>query len=192
MDIGSDNTPTVAWRTKGSTSTTGPAAYLLRLGALHQRHYRYKARFFHIAGKTNAMADDASRLWHLSDADFLAYFNFTYPQNEPWQLLPLRSEMRSALLTSLWRKRATLPEISSAPCSATATSSDGRTGAPSTTSTPSLTASKTPYPIFKPSPSSTETAESPPAGSGSDLDQLKMSYVSWGRRSSNWAPRTVV
>ena len=38
----SDNTPAVAWKTKGSTSTTGPAAYLLQMAALHKRHYWYQ------------------------------------------------------------------------------------------------------------------------------------------------------
>jgi hypothetical protein len=36
-----DNTATVCWQRKGSATTTGPAAYLLRLQALHQRHYGY-------------------------------------------------------------------------------------------------------------------------------------------------------
>jgi hypothetical protein len=36
-----DNMATVWWRTKGSTTTTGPEAYLLRLQAIHQRHHRY-------------------------------------------------------------------------------------------------------------------------------------------------------
>lgn len=33
----SDNDPTVCWQRKGSTTTAGPAAYLLRLQALHSR-----------------------------------------------------------------------------------------------------------------------------------------------------------
>ena len=36
-----DTTATVYWNRKGSTSTAGPAAYLLRIQALHTRHYRY-------------------------------------------------------------------------------------------------------------------------------------------------------
>jgi hypothetical protein len=34
-----DNTATVFWERKGSATTVGPAAYFLRLQALHQRHY---------------------------------------------------------------------------------------------------------------------------------------------------------
>ena len=62
-----DNTPTLYWHRKGSTTTTGPAAYLLRLAALHQRHHRYLAQHDYIPGPSNVMADDCSRLWHLTD-----------------------------------------------------------------------------------------------------------------------------
>ena len=56
-----DNIPTRSWQRKGSTTTLGPAAYLLRLHALHQRHYRYLGLSDYIAGTANVMADDASR-----------------------------------------------------------------------------------------------------------------------------------
>jgi hypothetical protein len=54
-----DNTPTVFWQRRGSVTTTGPAAYLLRL---HARHLRYISTHDYIPGPINAMADDASRL----------------------------------------------------------------------------------------------------------------------------------
>ena len=76
----SDNTPSVAWRTKGSTTTTGPVAYLLQVSSLHQRHFRYKPELHHIPGIANTMADDCSRLWHLNDSQLVAYFNVKYPQ----------------------------------------------------------------------------------------------------------------
>jgi hypothetical protein len=40
----SDNTPAVAWMKRGSISGDGPAAYLLRLAALHRRHYSIHRR----------------------------------------------------------------------------------------------------------------------------------------------------
>jgi hypothetical protein len=43
-----------------------------RLFALHRRHHRYLTEVSHIPGVLNAMADDASRLWHLSDTAFLS------------------------------------------------------------------------------------------------------------------------
>ena len=60
-----DNTPAVFWQRKGSTTTTGPAAYLLRLRALHQRCEKYVPTHDYIPGPINRMADDASRLVHL-------------------------------------------------------------------------------------------------------------------------------
>ena len=101
-----DNTPALAWRTKGSTTTTGPAAYLLQLSALHRRHYRYKNYTDFLPGHLNVLADKCSRLWHLTDPQLLTYFNTNYPQETSWQLLRLRPEMRSALISALLRRRS--------------------------------------------------------------------------------------
>ena len=45
-----DNIPSVVWRWKGSTTTDGPTAYLLRISSLHQRHHRYLAQPDYISG----------------------------------------------------------------------------------------------------------------------------------------------
>ena len=100
-----DNIATTAWQHKGSASTSGPTAYLLRINSLHQRHYRYLAKADYIAGPVNQMADDCSRLWHLTDSQLLAYFNCKYPQERPWQLVQLRSEMHSTLIKALQQQR---------------------------------------------------------------------------------------
>ena len=101
-----DNSPSVAWRTKGSTTTTGPAAYLLQISSLHQRKHRYKPETFHISGLANAMADDCSRMWHLTDDELLTYFNLHYPQSTSWKMLRLRPAMNSALISALQRQRS--------------------------------------------------------------------------------------
>lgn len=82
---GTDNTPALAWQGKGSTSTTGPVAYLLRAQALHQRFHRYREEHFYIPGPVNVMADDASRLTSLSPSALLSHFDSRYPQNRPWR-----------------------------------------------------------------------------------------------------------
>jgi hypothetical protein len=74
-----DNTPTLAWQRKGSTTTTAPVAYLLRCQALHQHHHRYQKALEHIPGTDNTMADDCSRLWQLDDRALLTHFDSTYP-----------------------------------------------------------------------------------------------------------------
>jgi hypothetical protein len=75
-----DNIPAAVWHRKGSTTTSGPVVYLLRLSSLHQRHFRYLALLDYIQGPANAMADDCSCLWHLTDSQLLAHFNLHYPQ----------------------------------------------------------------------------------------------------------------
>jgi hypothetical protein len=80
----SDKLATVWCQWKDSTSSSGPTARILRLQELHQLHYHHVPLFDCIAGKVNAMADACSRCWHLSDAQLLAYFKLTFPQNRPW------------------------------------------------------------------------------------------------------------
>jgi hypothetical protein len=64
-----DNLAALFWARKGSATTTKPPAYLLRLMSLHQRFHRYVPLHDYLPGPLNSMADDASRLWHLSDTD---------------------------------------------------------------------------------------------------------------------------
>ena len=52
-----DNIAAVFWQQKGATTTLGPAAFLLRLQALHQRYYRYVPLRDYIPGPINVMAD---------------------------------------------------------------------------------------------------------------------------------------
>ena len=82
-------------------------AYLLRLSAIHRRFYCFVSTVTHILGDTNSMADDASRLWKLSDKELLAHFNLTYPQVRYWKLAALRPWMHSALISSLCKRRST-------------------------------------------------------------------------------------
>jgi hypothetical protein len=76
-----DNIPAAAWYHKGSTTTTGPTAYLLHLSSLHQPHFRYLACLDYIQGSANAMADDCSRVWQLTDSQLLFYLNARYPKH---------------------------------------------------------------------------------------------------------------
>jgi len=103
---GTDNTAAHSWATKGAVSSTGPSSYLLRLKSMHQRAHRYQLRTFYIPGPINKMADDCSRLWHLTDKELLEYFNRTYPQAVPWQIRDLSPAMHEALNSALLCKRA--------------------------------------------------------------------------------------
>ena len=98
---GTDNLASLGWSSRGAVSAEGPAAYLLRLSALHQRWFRYQARGFYVPGDANRMADDCSRLWHLSDDAFVSYFNTHYPQRRPWKLCHLDATMASRIHSAL-------------------------------------------------------------------------------------------
>jgi hypothetical protein len=95
----SGNVSTVWWQRKGSTSSSDPTTRLLRL--IHQHHCQYVPLFDYIAGEANAVTYTCSRLWHLSDAQLLAYFELTFPQNRPWQTCQLQKPMHSALILAL-------------------------------------------------------------------------------------------
>jgi hypothetical protein len=100
---GSGNTPTVAWQSKGSTTPILAPAYLLCLQALHQCFHRYHSSAFFVPGKLNAMADDCSRLWHLTDAELLSHFEFHYPQTASWRLVHPPPVMLSSVTSALHR-----------------------------------------------------------------------------------------
>ena len=96
-----DNIAAVSRNRKGSLTSTGPPANMCRSSSLHRRHYRYYHEVSHISGDSNSMADDASRLWHLTDDQLLTHFNTHYPQSEPWQMCQLNCEMHSQLISML-------------------------------------------------------------------------------------------
>ena len=111
---GTDNTASHGWSTKGAASSAGPSAYLLRLQAMHQRVFRYQQRTFYLPGDANGMADDCSRLWHLSDEELVSYFDAHYPQPQPWRLCHLNSATASAIHSALRCERRPLPEVADA------------------------------------------------------------------------------
>ena len=98
----SDNIANVYWLRKGSTTKTGPAAYLLRLQAHHQRFHRYLLLHDYIPGPANEMADICSRAWHLTNSQLLAYFDLHFPQKQRWRLCTLSNQMNTALTSALF------------------------------------------------------------------------------------------
>ena len=77
-----DNIANSYWLRKGSTTATGPTAYLLRLQAHHQRFQRYLSLHNYIPGPANDMADICSCVWHLTNSQLLSYFGLHFPQKE--------------------------------------------------------------------------------------------------------------
>ena len=85
---GSNNTSTVSWR-KRKTSTINPVvADLLCICTLHSRKILNPSIFYH-PGQENCMADDASCLFNLSETSFLTHMSVVYPQlHGLWQTPP--------------------------------------------------------------------------------------------------------
>ena len=68
ITTGGDNTPAVSRMNKGATSLTGAAPRLCLLNSSLQREHRYCHIARYLAGDNNVMADNASRLQHLTDS----------------------------------------------------------------------------------------------------------------------------
>ena len=103
-----DNLATLFWQRKGSATTQKAPAHLLRLFGIHQRYHRYVPRHDYISGVSNPMADDASRLFHLSDAEFLLYFNSQFPQVTSFHHVHLSPQVTSSVILALRRKNVCL------------------------------------------------------------------------------------
>ena len=104
IENGTDNTPALGRQDKGAVSKPGPAALLCNEACAHQRLHRYCSRGFFVPGIANVIADDSSRLFHLTDADFLSHFEQHYPQAKPWRLLHLKPDDASRLISALRSK----------------------------------------------------------------------------------------
>ncbi len=111
---GSDNIAAVSRVRKGAVTSEGPSAHLCNYACMHQRQHRYYHHAYYVPGPANVMADDASRLQHLTDEEFLSHFNQVYPQSKPWKLLHLPKETASSLILALRSKSPPLPTLPSA------------------------------------------------------------------------------
>ena len=79
-------------------------ADLLRLRALHLRQFFLNPSFFYHPGIENRMADDASRLFELSDISLLDHMSAAYPQlQSAWQLSLPSPDMLSFVISTLRR-----------------------------------------------------------------------------------------
>ena len=181
----SDNRAALAWSTKGSSTSISARAYLLRFSAMHQRRHRYVAIQHHIAGKANVMADDGSRLWHLTDSQLLSHFQSHYPQESPWLQLTLTPATNSALIGALSRRppnSVPVPLLVPGPC--------GSPSATSSVSTPSLYPA-TPSPSCKYLHNARAPEPSQPVVEPHVLGQWRKPFAQWGRRTLGWGPLTL-
>ena len=187
-----DNTPSEAWQKKGSCTTTNAPAYLLRLGALHQRYHRYVDKLHYIPGPDNTMADDASRLWNLSDAELLSHFDTTFPQSTPWQLLPVRPEMLSSVIGALFKLRPDPQCLQGTPPPVTTTGQPGVTIATRSNSLLHSPTSQIPSLSSPYLPCESAQANTVEVAPLSSLTRWLPPYDMWARRWPYWGPKTLV
>lgn len=191
--LAGDNRASLSWATKGSATARSARACLLRLNALPQRCYRYVPHHDFIAGKSNVMADDASRRWDLSDRALLTHFNtLLYPQATSWRLLHLEPDMLSAVTGALSKRRyvpATLRIVLQQP---PPPPGSGSVFALPTASAPTCAT----FPVI-PSWSCSSLLTnivrdaSHPATDRCALEQWRKPSVKWRRRSPGWGPWTL-
>lgn len=187
IENSSDNTPAVSRFSKGAVSSLGAAARLCCLASDHQRLHRYCHLTSYLPGPANSMADDASRLQHLSDHDFLSHFEQQYPQNLPWQLCHLRPVFSSTLISTLLRNSPLRPKL---PRQTELKKRSGASG--QATASPSasiLSFMKSPTlksnsPTSSSSPIATDWVDKPTSLSG--LVQWRKPYWRWARGSPTW------
>lgn len=187
-----DNLGTLYWQRKGSITSAKVASTLLRYQALHQRYHRTVTQHDYIPGPINQLADDASRLQHLSDDDFLHHFDSNYPQKHSWRLWTLPSDLTSWLISTLQGQPSAgelpIPE----PPPPIGIGAAGPTSAPNWPSThsyktqPSLSTS----PYSKSTSTVTAQEQLRHAVSVSGQEQLRMPYVRLAKRSLKWGPGT--
>ena len=188
--IATDNRAALAWSDKGSATATSARAYLLRLNALHQRQHRYVATHNHIAGHANVMADDASRLWQLTDTDLLTHFDTRYPQASPWTMWTLEPATNSSLIGSLFRRRPAHEFLRNALLLPAPPAYCGSTSALASDAIP-LHSQRTRSRCSKSSHNACGAAPSPPAVDQCGLATWRTPSARWARRTPGWGPLTL-
>ena len=143
-------------------------------------------------GPSNPMADDASRLFHMSDSQFLSYFNNTYPQPVPFKLVHLPPRVLSLTTSALFRKTCSAGYLKAELPPVTSIGESGPTTQLLWASTPYSKPSKTKYPSFRSSSTAFDPASLQPAAIKFGLARLKSTYGLLHRRTSPWGARTSV
>jgi hypothetical protein len=134
--LASDNTPAVAWATKGSTTSTSTNAFLLHQLARQRKTWHFDVVPCFTPGSSNTIADACSRFFHLADCDFLHYMNTHYPVQPCWTLAPVPSDLISSVNLNLFRQLQPLESAAPGAPLATQHGTSGQTSVLSSAATP--------------------------------------------------------
>ena len=106
---GSDNTPTVAWTFKEAATINPVVANLLRIRSIANSNSSISPAVFYHPGHLNTMADDASRLFQLTNPSFLSFFSRKYnPEQSPssWTTCLPPNDVTSSVISALRGQRS--------------------------------------------------------------------------------------
>jgi hypothetical protein len=184
--VATDNTPACAWIKKGSTTSKSAPAYILHHLAQLRRHCPFMVDTCYTPGATNNIADCCSRLFHLTDENFLSYMNATYPVKPSWTLVHPPNEMLSSMNSVLLNKFPSLASMQAGLPPQSALGLFGKPSAETCIATPSSPHYTTPSPSCKYSPTATEQVPWLPAALKYALAQWRTPYEPWVRRSPHW------
>ena len=181
-----DNLATLYWQRKGSATTIKPPAYLLRLFGIHQRYHRYVPRHDYISGVSNPMADDASRLFHLTDSQFIQYFITKFPQHNSFRLVQIPSAIISCVTSALRKRTCPVESLLVAPEAPVPIGNNGPHSQLNWASVPFSKPSRTKYKCYRSSADEFVPANLQQEKLQSSLERLKITYGQLARRSSSW------
>jgi len=182
----SDNTPAVAWCAKGSTSSVGANAHLLRWLAQLSRDPGITIKPVSVSGESNKIADFCSRSFHLQDKAFLQALNDKFPTPASWKLVHPTAEhvqsMTSALSRRMcpWRSAAPAREDSAPPLMY------GNPFVHLSALTLPYHPTQTPSQQYSCSPIATALAPLLPEALKSAVKRWATPFVPWARRSPAW------
>jgi hypothetical protein len=185
-----DNTPTQAWITKGSPTSNDAKALLLHHFGRLSRDANLAARACFTPGSTNTLADFCSRAWHLDDAEFLAAVNCRFPMQSSWTLVRPQKETLLPVILSLSHRLPPREYPSPGAMATTLPGTFGKISATPYARIPPWLTLTTPSHCCASSLIDTDPVPWLPPVIASDLEQWKMPYVPWGRRSPHWAALT--
>jgi hypothetical protein len=185
-----DNLATLFWQRKGSATTDKCPAHLLRLFGFHQRYHRYVPRHDYLSGPSNPLADASSRLFHLTDSQFLSHLNSLNPQKRPFRLLHLNKKVVSSVISALQNKPSNLECLLVEPKQPGLPGPHGNSSALSWPSTPYCKPSKTKYLSYRSLDNVFDQEQLHPKAIQSALERLRITYGTLGKRSSTWGPKT--
>jgi hypothetical protein len=184
----SDNTPAVAWCTKGSSSSVSPNAFLLRLLAQLGRQHKVDVNPVSVPGHTNDIADFCSRSFSLSDQAFAHELNSRFPIYPGWTIVPPTPSMQSQVTSCLLRELLPWASVSPEPTPPLPLGTSGVIFAPPLAlPTPPSSTYTTPYPSSNCSLIATDWASFLPAKLLSAAERWAMPFVPLARRSPAWA-----